>query len=651
MIAFLNPPLAPRDGRTLRIVIACRVSDPRPGKQDERSLGDQEAEHRRWIEEHTDLPYEVEVVAGSGSGESLEREEFSQLNDLVASGNYDLVLTEDLGRIARRVHAHLFGEHCVDHDVRLIALNDGVDTATSGWQDRSIFSSWHHERSNRDTSDRIKRTHRNRFNHGGALALPIFGYRKPLGAKGDEDLEKDPACEAILKEWFRKLDEDDASYSEIADWLNEQGAPTGPYCRQEKWTCQMVTRITHNWLLKGVRFRNKRQTRRNNKTGKYRSEKAAPEDLLTRPVPHLAYFDEAYYDHVVAKLDQRNRKFRRAEDPRDDPLYLQPKKRTRFPGQSIRCGICGRAYVFGGHGQRDHLMCSGAREYKCWNAFTVDENLARERFGCAIFRVIESLPAFEPEFQDMMQEEFANNQAQRSSKLEEIDAELAKIARGTNNIISVLREVGTSMALRTELQRLERRNAELQWQRNQIISAPRPTIRLPSMDEVKELARREFTRLSRDSHQFSQLLRELLPSILVFPIRLCDGGAIYLRSVATFSATSLVPRTDLEVVKQRLSTTFSVDLFVPPQRELYREQVVQMRGQGISERRVAERLRITTTAAQRAASLQREMDRRGIDSPWLPVVAPPNDMLKLRRHLHARYVFSPLQGFPHRLPV
>ena len=92
MLEFLNPPLTPRNGHTLEILVACRVSDPRPGKQDERSLDDQEVEHREWVKVHTDLPFNITVVAGSGSGEWLERDEYLQLIDLVGSRRFDLVL-------------------------------------------------------------------------------------------------------------------------------------------------------------------------------------------------------------------------------------------------------------------------------------------------------------------------------------------------------------------------------------------------------------------------------------------------------------------------------------------------------------------------------------------------------------------------------
>ena len=147
MTSYLNPPLTAKNGHTLEVIIAGRVSDPGPGKQSILSLDDQESMHMEWLKVNTDLPFNVTVVADSGSGEILDREEYLRLLDLVVTGRFDLVLSEDLGRIVRRIYAHLFAEHCVDHGTRLISKNDHVDTLVEGWEDRSIFSAWHHERS------------------------------------------------------------------------------------------------------------------------------------------------------------------------------------------------------------------------------------------------------------------------------------------------------------------------------------------------------------------------------------------------------------------------------------------------------------------------------------------------------------------------
>ncbi len=66
------------------------------------------------------MPYYLEMIAGRGRGESLEREEARRAQDAVESGRLDLVIAEDLGRIFRRVHAQLFCELCEDYETRLI---------------------------------------------------------------------------------------------------------------------------------------------------------------------------------------------------------------------------------------------------------------------------------------------------------------------------------------------------------------------------------------------------------------------------------------------------------------------------------------------------------------------------------------------------
>jgi site-specific DNA recombinase len=254
MTFHLNPPLTAKNGRVLEVIIAGRVSDPGPGKQSILSLDDQESMHREWLKANTNLPFNVTVVAGSGSGEFLDREEYLRLLDLVATGKFDVVLTEDLGRIVRRIYAHLFAEHCVDHGTRLISQNDHVDTLLEGWEDRSIFSAWHHERSNRDTSDRIKRAHRGRFKNGGALRRLIPGVIKPPGAKTDAELHKDPLWEKIYDEWFTRLERGQL-FADIADWLNSIGAHTG--CKRGKkpaktrYDTQLVGQRTRNPMLNG----------------------------------------------------------------------------------------------------------------------------------------------------------------------------------------------------------------------------------------------------------------------------------------------------------------------------------------------------------------------------------------------------------------
>jgi site-specific DNA recombinase len=176
MTSSLHPPLRPRSGNVLHVLGIVRVSKAdkdRPkdkvdrSRHDEPSLEDQSALLRDWLLKSYGKAYQLDIIGSTGSGEFLEREESARANAAVESGRYDLVLTEDLGRIFRRVHAFLYCELCEDIDTRLIALNDGVDTGRDDWRSAAIFAVMRHEMYNRDTAARIRRTLRNRFTQGG----------------------------------------------------------------------------------------------------------------------------------------------------------------------------------------------------------------------------------------------------------------------------------------------------------------------------------------------------------------------------------------------------------------------------------------------------------------------------------------------------
>jgi hypothetical protein len=142
---------------------------------------------------------------------------------------------------------------------------------------------------------RVKRTHRNRFMQGGVLACTIYGYVKQPGAKIDAEVPHDPAADAIYKEWFRMLDEENATFADIALYLNTHKVPLPPHARgtSTEWDGKMVARHTFNPILKGMRERNRRKSKRQS-SGKYKSIKAEPNELLQRRVPHLAFFEEAF---------------------------------------------------------------------------------------------------------------------------------------------------------------------------------------------------------------------------------------------------------------------------------------------------------------------------------------------------------------------
>ena len=181
-VAQFQPRLTARDGTCQKVLGVARVSTDH---QDVRSLGDQEALYRRVLDANSDLPYDLKMIAGRGSGECLDRADYLQAWEEIENGGYDLVIAEDLARISRRAHAIQFCELCEDHGTRLIAINDQIDTSQENWRMLAGFASMRHEMYNADTAKRIRRTLRHRFDEGGVVQFVIYGYIKPPGAKSD----------------------------------------------------------------------------------------------------------------------------------------------------------------------------------------------------------------------------------------------------------------------------------------------------------------------------------------------------------------------------------------------------------------------------------------------------------------------------------
>lgn len=93
-----------------------------------------------------------------------------------------------------------------------------------------------------------------------------------------------------------------------------------------------------------------------------------------------------------------------------------------------------------------------------------------------------------------------------------------------------------------------------------------------------------------------------------------------------------------------LERVVTVDLFDPPQRVQYREEVMVRRARGKTERQSAAELGITQPAVQHAASLDQMMKQLGLTDPYVRLLEPPSDLPRYRRHLHPRYHFEPLPG-------
>lgn len=639
---FDGVPLAPRRGGALQVLIVARIST---AHQDARSLDDQVALCKGYVASRYGGPVEVTVIQGRGSGELLDREDLARAEAAAESGRHDLVVVEDLGRICRRSRATAFCEACEDSGTRLIAINDHVDTAAAGWQMNALFATFKHESGNKDTAQRIRRSLRHRFTQGGVVQTVQYGYAKGEGSAADADLRKSEGAQAVYDAVFAML-EADASYAEVADWMNAQGVPTGEWARNGRWDCSMVGRLVRNPIVKGWRRRNERVSRRVNKTGQRKSVKAPAEERLHRVVPHLAFVEPDRYDRLIARLDAKNGHFARgrARGTADGRAGV-PKKRTVWPGQHVACGVCGRPMYWGGHGQAGRLMCSGARLYACWNAATFDGGEAGPRLAAAVLAVAEGLPAFDGAFRSRAQAASVARRSARAATLVRLDLDIAQAGREVANLTDAVSRMGFSEALRVKLGEAEGRLARLAAERADLRRQPDDVPELPPVERLRALAREAVGAMAFGDPAFGRTMRRIVPRVAVLPHQPLDGGAVVLRATLTVNLAPLLGAAG-ESVGGLVAREVTVDLFDPPQRVAFRERVAALRAAGQTERAAAAACGLTLTAAQRAMALHRLMQSAGVTDAYRLLTAPPADGEKCRRHRHARYRFDPLVGYP-----
>jgi hypothetical protein len=645
--------LVPRNGHTLVVGIVARISGC--AKQKEVSLDDQVDHAKEIVAEMYEGPVEYRVIATKGKGERLDRPELAEIERMYRTGELDLSIQEDVGRLVRGADAVRLWGVAVDHGTRCIAPNDCCDTADENWEQDLLNACAEHVGHNAHTSKRIKHKKMNRFKKfGGATPCEIHGYIKPEGAKTFDDWLKVEAATPNIQEGLRRLKQT-LNCSAVADWFNQEGVPVGKYCGRKgrkikKWNGAMVRRYYSNPLLKGQPGRGFRHTIKHHEKGR-RISVPNPKGPIFRDCPHLAHVDPAEFDEVNTLLKAKNDKFHRKLINGVDPLWRVSRKRTVFPGQHACCWYCGWHYVWGGNGVTENLMCSASRCWRCWNSFGFNGPLAVGRLVSAITAELYQFDGFDNQFAELVrraQHDRFGGVAEEWRQLLSDEATLAKEKENFNKAIAMF---GPEPMLLEQLNAIKDREAGLVPRRHRLEHLQAKQLEVPgSALEMRQRLQDKFQQLAIDSPEFGDLMRQLVPEFYVYLVRLADGGHPLPRAKIKLTLAGIVP--DAQLVPglgELLTRELTLDLFDrPPQRERIREDSVRLSAQGLKPCQIASLLeeeKPKYQVVQRALALDRKMTELGLTSPYVLVLEPPEDYSKLRRHKNTKFRFEPKEGY------
>ncbi|WP_312614575.1 recombinase family protein [Oscillibacter sp.] len=322
----------------------CRLSRDDDVQGDSNSIQNQKKLLSKYAKEYgfSNTKY---FVDDGYTGTNFQRPGFMEMVEAIENGYIGAVLVKDMSRLGRDyLQVGLYTDKFFpEHDVRFIAVNDGVDSAEGENEFapfRNIMNEWYA----RDISRKIRSSQRLRGNAGVPLSQPLYGYMKDQENPRHWIVDEEAAQ---VVRYIYKLCVDGVSEYRIADQLE----------RQE------ILKPTEYWKSKGVR-----------KPGKKTSFKDSPyywcKSTINKILTSREYMGDVVNFKTYSKSFKNKRRFENPEEnhvtfenvhepiidrqtwemvqrTRQNTKRRQPKKveKNMFSGL-LYCAGCGRKLHF-----------------------------------------------------------------------------------------------------------------------------------------------------------------------------------------------------------------------------------------------------------------------------------------------------------------
>ena len=453
----------------MRAVIYARYSSD---NQREASIEDQLEICRRYIHRQgwtLVLTYEDRALSGA----SDQRPAYRQMLADAETGRFDVVVTEALDRLGRRLSevARLY-DQLEFRGITLHAVNIGQVTTMHVGLLGTMAQLY--------LSDLKEKTRRGQLGRALAGKIPggkAYGYRLVEGEPGERLVDEAEAI--VVCRIFREFTAG-MSPQAIAKALNAKGVP-GPDGRQWRDTTirgqvDRGTGILNNSLYVGRIEWNRCSYIKDPRSGK-RVARPNPKNLWeVVNVPNLRIVDENLWEAV--KLRQRELCFDIRRDEGGNALNRVHRRKFLLSGL-LKCGYCGGGFTIVA---QDRYGCATHRSKgTCDNKATVSRQEIEERVLGGLKQKLLA-PELVREFIRAFQEETNHANAEREEQFMADRQQLDSIKRKITGIVTAIEEGDYSRALGDRLADLEKLQKLLEAR---VSEAPPSTVRLhPRLAEV-----------------------------------------------------------------------------------------------------------------------------------------------------------------------
>ena len=599
-------------------------------------------------------PHLVERISDEGiSGELRNRPGIDRVRAGIELRRWKLILVEDSSRLFRSIAPcmDLVGR-AVDLGIRVICINDQVDTENDDWVQRLEEAQRHHGQDNYYTRFRIKRSLEGLWRMGAAIGLLRSGYRRycqnPDSPKSPKFDEIDPRWVPVIAQAFKmaaKFAPSDAfkgnrhPLSPVAKYLTEAGLPKRSNSKSPVWNERNVISLIRCELYRGVEFYREEISKKQHSTGKSAPiPNPDPDKILKRDMPHLRMVEDVVWYKANSAINDRARPGPHPAG-QDHPLYGIPRDSRSLLSNIFVCGICGNKMYAEGRNEGGY-RCGAARRGDCWNKATCLRELTHAKVCAAITNalleitpgVIDRLVRF-VETQLADRGRFHDEQRILEKRRSELDSKQQRLLR-------IITEMDSPPEFLTaEIAKLDADRKQLQMEEQHVQSqmAEHPVV--PSHEQIMERLQHFATTSAVGNQESREILRRLIHGpIKAVPHQPFGNSNVVLRAELTLRLVRLVPdhvdlllngKEEINFAGEAYQNPLSLDLFIPSKPhenairalEIYRSNLETPP----TMEKLGKQLGISTRNAHLALQMGKEMASAGLTDPFTRLSeCPPN---------------------------
>ena len=578
-----------------------------------------------------------------------DRATILEAEELIATGDIDLVIAEDLSRIYRSArHQYVFVEDCVDAGVRVICVADRLDTAEEDWDRMMSTASLIHSMPVVDARRRQKRRNTYGFHGGGNVQRFRYGYVKltrdqaASGEHGQVGLRMAKVDEATriikkMREILMTKVGDGYSYSPLMDWIRDNNIPVGPYVKSGKWSQRVVRGLLQDPILIGVRrFRVMKFTRIRS-TGKFRRElnPDGPETEQYSELAHLSDHEFVTMQEVIEEIAEQHRN-RSGSDSR---LYRKPRKDALFPHQHATCAGCGELMYAYDSGQ---MKCQNSHvrgEGQCWNHVQVDTEMARSKMIPWLIDQIDSTPGVRELVVDFTVKELATLREKLNQGCGGRSSTIAQLEREATCIAKAIRAGGELDSFIKEANDIDEQLSKLRELELQSKAGESGLPACHTREEIDHQLDDVLMHIASTSYEFAKLMREFIPHFEIVPVQAIDSGLVRPRARITLSVEQLRHESDDRLVVPDVQV--GLNLFKPPKHFRHIQTCLDIKRDDpkLSHPKIADALEkrlalqvkegeeaetISYMTVKRCFDMARRMEAEGLTEPYRVLTEKPD---------------------------